>query len=166
MEIYFIRVILLLNILISQSNKQTHSAYSSKTEEIKIQSCCGKQVSCQQILGLFFLSLGGCLVHIYYDFFAPLCTTDQFGLLAPQVWILDRGILLPLLIFFPRHVLACWQSMDGCPGFWYLFLIQSAGAGVRASWESFGWCPTQQGCERGHPWKSVVRNVMVPSIDY
>ena len=51
---FVIRMIFLLNILIS---KQIHSTYSRKTEEIKTQSCWGIQVSCQQILGPLFSSL-------------------------------------------------------------------------------------------------------------
>ena len=67
---FVIRMIFLLNILISKQIHSTYSrkteeiktqsycsTYSRKTEEIKTQSCCGIQVSCQQILGPLFSSL-------------------------------------------------------------------------------------------------------------
>ena len=74
--------------------------------------------------------------------------------------------LLPSLIVFPRQVLVRQQSMDRCPGFPYLCLVQSAGAGVGASLESFAWCPTHQGYGHSHPWKSAVRNAIVLGTDY
>ena len=68
----------LLNMLI---NKQIHSTYSRKTE-IKIQSCCDIQISCQQILGLLFSSLGSslsvCVVTCLLQCVPPTSLVPQF----------------------------------------------------------------------------------------
>lgn len=72
---------------------------------------------------------------------------------------------LTALIFFSKHVLPWWQSLDGCLGFKCLFLVQLAGAGLGDHWESFGWLPILQRSGSGHSWKSVVEIGLVPRID-
>ena len=90
MEIYVTRMIFLLNMLI---NKHIHSTYSRKTE-IKIQSCCDIRISCQQILGLLFSSLGSSLPYVLW----LLCSSVYHQ----AVWSLSS----PNLNSWQRHLTA------------------------------------------------------------